>query len=423
MAVLQSADSFSRSRASSLPGADRVRVLARCWVAVAALVYLLDLARQTAVGLSDGAGRPLGDDFVNYWSGAALVWRHGAMNVYAWEAFHAFEQAATAGVIGFYHYSYPPALLVLTAPLAALPYVPALVLWLTASWWAFYRALASAWPEPRARGDILLLAAATPAVFLNFVAGQNGAWSAALIGGGLAVLDRRPKLAGLLFGLMIYKPHLALLIPVALLAGRRWQAFATAAATASAIVAISIAAFGFDIWISYADHIAVLRQTVLESGVGVWHRMASVFVMARHAGSDVATAYALQACSAAIAAAVVTWLWHRNAPAENRNAALALGGFMAAPYLQDYDLVIGAFAAVWMMRMAASGTMTKRAAVIASAIVLVTPAVIAPVAKATGLSIGAPALATAFAMVTLASLPVREMLAGLRRRPHAVDDL
>ncbi|MGE0060444.1 MAG: glycosyltransferase family 87 protein [Xanthobacteraceae bacterium] len=421
MSVLQSSQRLSTRPAPSF-GVDRLRALARCWVAVAALVYLLDLTRQTAVGLSDGAGRPLGDDFINYWSGAALAWGSDAGDVYAWAAFHAFEQAATGGVIGFYHYSYPPALLVLTAPLAALPYVPALALWLSGSWLAFYRALAAAWPQSQ-RSDVLLLAAATPAVFLNFIAGQNGAWSAALIGGGLVLLDRRPVLAGLLFGLMVCKPHLALLVPVALIAGHRWQALAVAAATTGGIVVISIVLFGADIWPTDLEHVAVLRQTVLESGAGVWHRMASVFVTARHSGADITTAYAIQAFCATIAAAAVGWLWHRDAPAEQRNAALVLGGFLAAPYLQDYDLVIGAFAVVWIMQMAANGAMTRRAGAVASALVLMTPAVVAPVAKATGVAVGAPALGAAFAMIALASLPVREMLAGLWRRPHAVDDL
>jgi hypothetical protein len=421
MSVLQSSQQLSTPSAPSF-GADRLRVLARCWIGVAALVYVIDLVRQTAVGLSDGAGRPLGDDFVNYWSGAALAWRHDALDVYAWQAFHAFEQAATAGVIGFYHYSYPPALLVLTAPLAALPYVPALAVWLTASWWAFYRALGAAWPEAQ-RSDVVLLAAATPAVLLNFIAGQNGAWSAALIGGGLVLLERRPKFAGLLFGLMIYKPHLALLVPVALIAGRRWQALGVAAATSGSVVAVSVAAFGVEIWTTYLAHVEILRETVLESGAGVWHRMASVFVMARHSGADVATAYTLQAISAAAAASVVGWLWHKDAPAQHRNATLVLGGFLAAPYLQDYDLVIGAFAVVWIMQMAAGGAMTRRAGLTASALVLIAPAAIAPVAKTTGIPIGAPALATAFAMVALASLPVRDALAGFQRRPHPVDHL
>ena len=45
-----------------------------------------------------------------------------------------------------YHYSYPPVLLLLTAPLALMAYAPALLAWLTAGWYAFYRALRLAMP-------------------------------------------------------------------------------------------------------------------------------------------------------------------------------------------------------------------------------------------------------------------------------------
>src|SRR3546814_5650024 len=46
--------------------------------------------------------------------------------------------------------------------------------------------------------------------------------SAAILLAGLHQLDRRPLVAGVLFGCMAYKPHLAVLLPVALLvAGRR----------------------------------------------------------------------------------------------------------------------------------------------------------------------------------------------------------
>ncbi|WP_029586365.1 glycosyltransferase 87 family protein [Bradyrhizobium sp. URHD0069] len=61
------------------------------------------------------------------------------------------------------------------------------------------------------------------AVFINAVGGQNSTWTAALFGGGLSPLERRPLLAGGLLGLLIYKPQLGLLIPVAL-AGRHWRA-------------------------------------------------------------------------------------------------------------------------------------------------------------------------------------------------------
>jgi arabinofuranan 3-O-arabinosyltransferase len=196
------------------------------WIAVAGAVYVFDLLRQTRAGLTNGAGRPFGDDFINYWSAASLAWHGRAGEIYDWSAFHAFEERVAGAGLDFYHYSYPPVLAVLTAPLAALGYVPALFLWLLAGWLCFFLALGTV---RRDRG-VLLLALATPAVFISFVGGQNGTWTAAFLGGGLALLERRPVVAGVLLGLLIQKPQLGLLLPVALLAGGHVRAFAVAAA-------------------------------------------------------------------------------------------------------------------------------------------------------------------------------------------------
>ena len=88
-------------------------------------------------------------------------------------------------------YSYPPVLLLLITPLALMAHVPALLVWLAAGWYALYRALRLAMPGQGA----LLLALAAPAVFINAIGGQNGTWTAALFGGGLSLLERRPLLA------------------------------------------------------------------------------------------------------------------------------------------------------------------------------------------------------------------------------------
>ena len=61
-----------------------------------------------------------------------------------------------------YHYSYPPVLLLLLiTPLALMAHVPALLVWLAAGWYAFYRALRLAMPGQGA----LLLALAAPGGF------------------------------------------------------------------------------------------------------------------------------------------------------------------------------------------------------------------------------------------------------------------
>ncbi len=47
--------------------------------------------------------------------------------------------------------------------------------------------------------------------------------------GALLQLDKRPVLAGILFGLLAYKPQFGLLIPFVLAASGRWRTFAAAA--------------------------------------------------------------------------------------------------------------------------------------------------------------------------------------------------
>lgn len=313
-----------------------IKRLAWIWVAIAAATYALDMLRTKGTSLLDPAGRPLGDDFVNYWAGAFLAWHGRAAEVYHWPAYHAFQELIVGAGLDPYLYSYPPILLILTAPFAALPYLPGLATWLIASWFAFYRALRLAMPGR----DGLLLALATPAVFVNAYGGQNGTWTAALFGGGLCLIERRPFVAGALFGLMTYKPHLGLLIPVALLAGRQWWAIAGAITSAGALLLATLLMFGPDIWRDYSNIVSVMRTAILEDGTMSWHRMVSVFMFARRLGADMQAAYAIQAAVGFIAAGVVAFAWLRDVPAPIRKSLLVLGTLLATPYLQDYDTVV-----------------------------------------------------------------------------------
>ena len=77
----------------------------------------------------------------------------------------------------------------------------------------------------RSRSGWLLLALAFPAVFINLGHGHNGFLTAALFGGALATLERRPLVAGMLFGLLAYKPQFGMLIPLVLLATGRWRVY------------------------------------------------------------------------------------------------------------------------------------------------------------------------------------------------------
>jgi hypothetical protein len=358
-----------------------MRRIAHVWIALAGAFCLFDLYRKTAVGLTDGDGRPIGDDFVNYFSGAWLALHQRVADIYHWPAYHAFqEQLVGAAVSPNYNYSYPPLALVVTLPFALMPYVPALGVWLIGGWYAFYRALRIAIPK-----DAVLLALSLPAVFVNTYCGQNGVWTAAFLGGGLSLLPRAPVAAGILFGLQAYKPHLALMIPVALLAGRQWRATVAAAITVGALALASLALAGWDGWQAFLDVAPLLRKVTLEDADAVWHRNVSVFMAASRLGAGLTAAYAAQAVAALIAAALVAHAWLKDAPAPARNAAVMIGVLLATPYLQDYDLVLGAFIVVWL---ASLDTAPKPATQIACASILLLPLLASPLAKLTGFAFG-----------------------------------
>src|SRR5688572_31170343 len=80
------------------PFPDKIRAAAHCWILVAAAVYLHDLWQQTAVGWTNGKGRPFGDDFINYWSAAKLATLDRVNEVYNWDAFNAFQESVVGAM-------------------------------------------------------------------------------------------------------------------------------------------------------------------------------------------------------------------------------------------------------------------------------------------------------------------------------------
>jgi hypothetical protein len=56
----------------------------------------VDLLRQTRDGLTDGMGRPVGDDFINFWSGPFLAWHQRSAEIYNFGAFQLSSKASSA---------------------------------------------------------------------------------------------------------------------------------------------------------------------------------------------------------------------------------------------------------------------------------------------------------------------------------------
>jgi hypothetical protein len=315
-------------------------LLAACVIAVAGWIALSD-------GMIDRNGKPIGTDFSNPYAAGTLVWAGRAAHAYDPALQHAAENAVFGGrEVPFYGWHYPPFFFAVAALVAAVPYAWGLLIWLAASLAGYVAAIRAILPRP----ETLLLALAFPASFVNLGHGQNGFLTAALLGGALQLLERRPWIAGMLIGLLAYKPQFGALIPLALLADRRWTVIGASIATVAALVAISTIALGGGIWQAFAQSTAFTQQVVLEMGGTGWEKIQSLFSAARLWGAGVETAYAMQAALALALAISLAWLWHSDAAFELKASALATSSLLATPYVLDYDLVVLAVSIAFFAR-------------------------------------------------------------------------
>ncbi|MDR3509947.1 MAG: glycosyltransferase family 87 protein [Caulobacteraceae bacterium] len=329
---------------------ERVKRLAIVFAALSFTVLCLDAWAHTRFGVVNAGGEQLGRDFVNYWSGARLALHGNAGLAYRINDFLAYERSLTAPNAEFKWYGYPPVAMVLAAPFGALPFIPAFALWTVTGWGV----LAGMLTRRLGAAFAVIAVLGAPAFMLNAMSGQNGAFSAALLAGGVLLLDRRPLLSGVLFGLLCYKPHMGVLIPVALIAGGRWKATAAASAAVIGVVCASVLLVGWQPWVAFL-HNAPFHRQILEGQPGIWFRMPSLYLAGRLIGAPSGLAYAAQALSALGAAAVVIAIWRGGASTTLKGAGLMVATFLATPYVWDYDMVVLLFAAIWVWMEAEQG--------------------------------------------------------------------
>jgi hypothetical protein len=323
----------------------RARTYSLMLLAICALTMVGWIAASD--GLIDRNGKPIGTDFSNVYAAGTLTWQGRPAEAYDPALQHAAEKAIFDGrEVPFFGWHYPPFFFAVAFLVASLPYAWGLALWLISSFALYLAAIRAILPRP----ETLLIAAAFPAVFVNVGHGQNAFFTAALLGGALHWLDRRPWMAGILIGLLAYKPQFGVLIPLALLAGQRWSSIAAATLTIAGLIAISLLTLGGEVWHAFADSMNFTQTIVLEQGGTGWEKIQSAFSAARNWGADVRTAYAIQGALALTLAASLIWLWQSNAAFELKAAALAIASLLATPYVLDYDLVVLAVAIAYLSR-------------------------------------------------------------------------
>ena len=290
-------------------------------------------------------------DFLVYWA-AARAWLEGKLAiVYDIDAFTAYQNVLFAdrfpNVVHFRPFFYPPIWLLMLVPFGLLGVAKAYGAFMTGT-----MALATA-AEVRRDPWGWLVVLVSPAAVWVVLAGQNTFLSVALFYGGLQLLARSPVWAGILLGLLSYKPQIWVLVPLALLAARQWRALASMAATVLVLMLASAASFGPAFWLAFLDAAreAAGPRVVEEMFERIFMHMTTLLAAARIVGLPPAVSGLVQTAGALLAMAAVWLSFSRKGQSDARIAVLATATFLVSPYTLNYDLLLLMPAAVAMFRL------------------------------------------------------------------------
>jgi hypothetical protein len=286
-----------------------------------------------AVWLARGPQPPF-DDFFGLWSFGRFAARSGVA-VYDPQALAAFQHALDPSLSGGYPCPYPPPFLLALVPVGAAPLAPAFVLWMTTTSCAYLAAtLGRRW---RSLAGLALPIA--PTSLLTVVAGQNGFLTAAFLLAGLRTLNRSPWLAGVVFGLLAYKPQFGVVVPVVLIATRSWRPLIGGAVTGCVAMLAASLAFGAAIWGTWLDSLSTYGRLLAANVTDLYHAMPTFMANLLGIGAPIGLAAGFQVILALVILAIVS---RTSARAwDERSVVIALlASLIVTPYAFTYELPI-----------------------------------------------------------------------------------
>lgn len=367
---------FADSLHLSLPAwhtRDR-KTLVLFWTLVGVSTLLAAAGYTSIVGLMVAGGATYVHAVFLFWGWSKFVHVISPTSlIYHAHTLYAFEQGLTGAPRINLPFAYPPPLLLLIWPLALLPPVAALGLWLGTSLGLY---LWACWHRPW-RPLTAALALVAPSTIATCGAAQISLLSAALMIGGCRLVGRRPVLAGVLFGLLALKPQLGLLVPIALLSAREWRSLVAGAATALLSVLVSGAAFGWASWTQLPQALVGLSHVVADYP-GFDRLSPTVTSGLRMLGATPTLTHAAQLATA-VCVIVTIWFAFRRGFTALPAAALMVGTFLVTPYAWYCDLPMASYAVLpFVIDRHRSGEPFRSAELIALVLVAFLPVLMAP---------------------------------------------
>jgi alpha-1,2-mannosyltransferase len=154
-------------------------------------------------------------------------------------------------------------------------------------------------------------------------------------------------LAGIILGVLVYKPNFFLLIPLALIAGRYWRTLGATLISAGVLTLASGLVLGWETWTAFW-HIRHVPLQALAQGIASLAKMPTIFAATLMAGGGLTAAYCLQGLVMALSAGAVIWTWWQKTEMALRVSVLTLGTLLFTPYGSEYELVRLAIPLAWI---------------------------------------------------------------------------
>jgi len=299
------------------------------------MVLLVNWLRDVPALIAE-LNKQVGGDYIIFYATSKLTLAGRALEAFNAGTLHGVEHAVVPQTPSGLYWCYPPTFKMLIAPLALLPFYWSYVVFETLT---FIPLLLLVTRIAGFNRWVVILTLGFPGVFGNFLDGQNGFLTAAILGWGLVLVERRGFLGGAILGLLVYKPQFGVLLPVLLLGAGHWRAVFGAAASGLLMIATATALFGVQDWILFLRALPAVSHA-LEAGELPWVKIPSVLVGLRSVGISIPQAQLIQGAVSLIAAGVTLLCWRRPAPHALKVGLAVFAAFLVSPYSFNYDLVL-----------------------------------------------------------------------------------
>jgi Glycosyltransferase family 87 len=318
------------------PGERKTVYLCMLMLGVCLFVLIVYLQRIFSDYSGHATGRPPAfGDFFALWSYAKIVSLHPATELYDFATLHARQVDLGMEPSAQNPFPYPPIFLLLVWPLSLVPYVAGYLVWVGGTLALFAWAVIGTCSR---RLLCVLAVFVAPASVMSVASGQSGFLAAALMVAGMRLAGSRPIVAGILIGLLSYKPQLGFLVPIALASAGLWRAFGVASLTVGGLAACATWAFGWAVWPAWLSMLPAYAGIFDRSRVQLQF-MPTVIANLRLAGCPLPVAQGVQAV-VAIAVVIFVSRCFRRDPGRLAVAALLVGTFLATPHAFVYDLPV-----------------------------------------------------------------------------------